>query len=319
MSFFLERTLRVIGDEERPLSFARLYDLSGLSVEELRLLAGRWLTIGVERRRQIVRALVEIAEESFEVDFEGIFYLGLDDPDAEVRAAAVDGLWEIEEIPLADRFIAMLQHDPSPLVRAAAAIALGRFMLLGELEEIGPEPRQRVYQALRRAYTAPHEDLEVRRRALESIAYAGEPEVADFLAEAYRHEAEAMRISAVFGMGRSADTRWAPIVMRELYSPNPAMRYEAARACGELELTDAVPMLAELLEDVDREVEEAALWALGQIGGDEARELLLKALDEGDEVTQAAAEAALDELEFMHGVLDFPLLFLDELRDNGAE
>jgi HEAT repeat protein len=112
-----------------------------------------------------------------------------------------------------------------------------------------------------------------------------------------------MRISAVFGMGRSADMRWANIVIAELFSVNPEMRYEAARACGELQLREAVPELEELADDIDREVQEAALWALGQIGGDEARKILNRYCLAGDEATRAAAAAALDELDFLHGDL----------------
>ncbi len=105
-------------------------------------------------------------------------------------------------------------------------------------------------------------------------------------------------------MGRSADTRWAQQVRQELFSPNPELRYEAARACGELQLIEAVSELAELAEDADPEVQEAALWALGQIGGDQARKILEHYCTVEDEATQAAAEAALDELEFLYGDLD---------------
>jgi len=112
-----------------------------------------------------------------------------------------------------------------------------------------------------------------------------------------------MQISAVFAMGRSADTRWARQVRQELFSPNTALRYEAARACGELQLSEAVPELEELADDVDHEVQEAALWALGQVGGDKAREILEHYCLAENEATQTAAEAALDELEFLYGGL----------------
>jgi HEAT repeat protein len=112
-----------------------------------------------------------------------------------------------------------------------------------------------------------------------------------------------MRVSAIFAMGRSADARWAPQVKQELFSPNSEMRYEAARACGELQLSDTVTELRELAEDVDPEVQEAALWALGQIGGDKARQILERYCASDSEAIRTAAEAALDELEFLHGDL----------------
>ena len=92
--------------------------------------------------------------------------------------------------------------------------------------------------------------------------------------------------------------------MRQLHHPSPAMRYEAARACGELATRDAVPELVELADDVDLEVQEAALWALGQIGGDLARLTLERYLEAESETLRLAADEALQELEFMHGSLD---------------
>jgi HEAT repeat protein len=105
-------------------------------------------------------------------------------------------------------------------------------------------------------------------------------------------------------MGRSADTRWEQEVQQELYSTAPEMRYEAARACGELQLSDAVSMLEELTEDADFEVQQAAIWALGQIGGDRARKILEYYAHASDEALRSAANAAIQEFEFLHGDLD---------------
>ena len=143
----------------------------------------------------------------------------------------------------------------------------------------------------------------MQRRALESLAFINNETVTRLIHEAYTAPEEKARISAVFAMGRSADTHWARQVRRELFSPSPELRYEAARACGELQLPEAVPELEELTDDADFEVQEAALWALGQIGGDRARQILERRCLARDEATRAAAAAALDELEFLHGNL----------------
>ena len=171
---------------------------------------------------------------------------------------------------------------------------------------------QRVYEVLRSIIAEEYEDLEVRRRALESIAYISDEDVVALIQAAYEHPEEKMRISAVFGMGRSADERWIGTVMGELFSLIPEMRYEAARACGELQARVAVPRLAELIDDPDHEIQEAALWALGQVGGDQARRLLQRCYEEGDQVLRNAAEAALEELEFLHGQFDFPFYVLED-------
>jgi HEAT repeat protein len=307
-----KETLEHLLQEDTPLKHSALYNLSKIETDELEQLMEIWSAIPVERRRDSAKEMVEIAETNFEVDFGATFRWGLRDTDDEVRVACVEGLWEDEDVRLMDEFLHMLQTDPSDLVRAAAAVSLGRFLLLGELDKLPFERCEPAYDTLYEAVMDGDEVLDVRRRALESLAYVGTDEVGELLLRAYEHPDEKMRISAVFGMGRSADARWIATVIEELYSLNPEMRYEAARACGELQAREAVPRLANLVDDPDREVQEAALWALGQAGGDAARRLLQTCYDEGDEVTRSAAEAALEELEFLYGQLDFPFYAFDQ-------
>jgi HEAT repeat protein len=302
-------------DTETPLKPAVLYHLSKLDSKELEQLGAAWPSIPAERRQKLTRSLVEIAELNFEVDFEPIFWWGLEDAVPQVRAAAVDGLWENKTLSLMDKLLHMLQNDPSDQVRAAAAMALGRFLLLSELEELPPGRCQPVYEALCQVISENSNDLQVRRRALESISYVSNDQVIDFIQAAHQHPEEKMRVSAVFGMGRSADSRWINVLIGELFSINPEMRYEAARACGELEARAAVSRLAELIDDPDREVQAATLWALGQIGGEEARRVLETCCEEEDEFISRAAEAALEHLEFMYSELQFPFHAFDEPDD----
>jgi HEAT repeat protein len=282
---------------------ASLYHLSDLEARQAAQVREVWPCLPVELRRQIAVQMVELAEADFDVDFGEVFRVGLEDEDAEVRVAAVEGLWEDEDVRLVPSLLTRLREDESVAVRAAAATSLGRFILLGELRKIRPAPYSLAYEALLATYQDEEESIEARRRALESLAYLGNETVAEQIREAYAEPQEKMHISAVFAMGRSADGRWAREVQQELRSPSPELRYEAALACGKLQLPDAVPELEDLAEDADPEVQEAALWALGQIGGDRARQILEHYCSSTDEATRAAAEAALDELEFLHGDL----------------
>lgn len=284
-------------------SQAALYFLSSLAAEDKARVREAWPGLPVELRRRLTARLVEIAEADFEVDFGAVFRVGLDDADAEVRAKAIDGLWEDEDVRLVPLLAAFVREDEAPAVREAAAKSLGRFVLLGELEKIRPAPRTMAYEALLATIQDPQELLEVRRRALESLAYTSNETVTELIREAHAAPEEKMCISAVFAMGRSADIRWSHQVRQKLLSPNPELRYESAWACGELQLSDAVPQLEDLANDADPEVQQAALWALGQIGGDRARKILERHCRTGDEATRTAASAALEQLEFLHGDL----------------
>ncbi len=299
-----EELLQQMGDAENRLSISSLYGLSGMDRDETLLFQGAWPSMAVERRRQIINFLVEMAEASFEVNFGPVFRFGLDDEDAGVREAAIEGLWEDHDPALLNPLISLLRDDPSISVRAGAAAALGRYVLLGELDKIKPQHFALVREALLGTIHSSLEDLEVRRRAIESIAYSSEEGVRDIIEAAYYHEDEKMRTSAVFAMGRSADSDWSDLVISALESARPEMRYEAVMACGELQLAEAMPFLANLINDPDREVLEAAVWALGQIGGNEARRILYACYEDGDEFLCEAVEEALANLEFMRGFLD---------------
>lgn len=278
--------------------------LSGLSVEEVQRFERTWPQIQVSHRRQLLQTLAQLAEDDFEMDFNAIFRLALHDADHEVRITGAEGLWEDDDVRLIPELLRLLLDDEVTAVRVAAVQCLAHFVLLGELKKIRPQPFAQACEVLSLVHQNPAELLEVRRRALESLAYANVVELPKLIQAAYAHPDEAMQISAVFAMGRSADPRWKDQVVRHLHHPSPAMRYEAARACGELITRDAVPDLVELTDDVDSEVQEAALWALGQIGGDQARLTLERHLKSDHDALRTAAEEALQELEFLYGNLD---------------
>ena len=295
---------------------ADLYHLSNLENTEVLDVQRTWVELPTDLRYQLAVRLVEMAEADFELDFGEAFRICLEDEDASVRAVAIEGLWEDEDVLLVPRLVQLLQQDDSAIVRAAAAESLGRYILLGELNKMRSDHHLVAYDAVLAAHQDRDEDPTVQRRALESLAYVENETVIRLIQAAYNAADEKMRVSAVFAMGRSADSRWASLVQQELFSGNPELRFEAVRACGELQLRESVPELAGLVEDVDAEVQEAALWALGQIGGDQARQILQRYIHHDNEAIQAAAEAALNELEFMYGDLDDFFIRLAESADD---
>ena len=252
-----------------------------------------------------------MSEADFEVDFGEVFKFCLDDADPRVRSAAIEGLWEVEDVRLIRPLVRALAEDSSDMVRQAAAMSLSRFALRAEMGQLPPRLAELVWQSLWQATNHPEEVVPVRRRALESLAYFDRPEVLAVIARAYEDEDNTMRISAVFAMGRSSDEEWSTQILDELESEEPEMRYEAARACGELQLAGAVPRLSQMTADLDLEVKLASVAALGQIGGPEARRVLDICVEMGDEALGAAAREALDEMDYMEEEIDLDLYSYD--------
>lgn len=299
-----EEALLQLATEGMPVSSAALYALSAPSSNEMQLFRDQWPTLPLVRRRKMIALLTESAEANFELDFNALFRVTMEDEDEQVRTLSIEGLWEDEGITLIGPLVRTLRHDEAMSARAAAASSLGRFVLLAELEELDERYAKLIRGALLESIHNDDEHSEVRRRAVESIAYLGDDCVHDIIAAAYEVPDESMRISAVFAMGRSGDTVWSSVVQDELSSANPAMRYEAARACGELEVKEAVSALIQLISDPDREVQFAAIAALGQIGGQRARRVLERCCRSEDDVVRLVAEDALAELELGEQPLD---------------
>ena len=76
------------------------------------------------------------------------------------------------------------------------------------------------------------------------------------------------------------------------------MRFEVATAAGAIGDEGATPLLIALSRDEDAEVQEAAIGALGEIGGEMAKGALRDLLDEPAERLREAALDALREAEF---------------------
>ncbi len=292
----LARYITQLSNEGKPLVLSKLANLSTLSPEELRLFLEAWAGIGVARRREVASQLVALAEEDPKLNFDDIFLACLQDPDEIVRVKAVEGLWEYENRSLINSMITMLRDDHKESVRAAAAMALGKFALLAELGKLCPDDRAKVERALVAVIDNLEEQLEVRRRAVEAIATLSLPKVTEIIQEAYQSDDAEMRVSAIYAMGMNSDPAWLPTLVKELGNPDAEIRFEAAGACGELGKEEAVPHLVKLIHDLDTQVQLSAITALGKIGGNEVEVVLRECLNHPDVHVRDAAEDALAEL-----------------------
>ena len=285
--------LRDVLESAEPMRATTLTALSDLPAAELRGQSEAWLAAPLERRHRLLTMLRSLADDNVELNFKSIFRFGLDDPSPEVRQAAIDGLWEDEGTELLERLQVLLATDSDPAVRAAAATALGRFAFLAAAGDL-PGPRaDQLQEVLRRALVDTSDGTEVQRRLVEALAYFDDDTlVHDFIGRLYREGEEPEQESAVIAMGRSMDMRWRDAVVDELDNEDAGIRFQAARAAGEMGLEETVPRLVALADEADPEVRATAIWALGQIGSKPAREKLeLLTQSDAEDVCEAAEEA----------------------------
>ncbi len=292
----IDEIISELSDTDKPLVNARLAELAGINSEDLESFKQAWPAIARPRQQQIIARLVTLAEDNFDLDFDDIFKYCLSDPDTEVRSKAIEGLWENEEPTLINTLLNILEEDSSDKVQAAAAHALGRFVMLAEQQKLRSSYTPRIYQTLLGIIQDKSKPIEIKRRALEAVAPICSPTVEQAIREAYHNGNPRLKTSSVYAMGKNCNPAWLPTLLKELNNADPEIRYEAAGACGEIGEEDATPKLIKLVSDPDIEVQLAAIRALGKIGGTEAKNCLEQCLDDPSETVQQAAEQALYEL-----------------------
>lgn len=297
MSQFKDK-LKELGTGARP-PVASLKFLSDLASEDRATLREVWPTMPSERRAYIIKSLVTLAEDNIDFDFRRVLLNALEDAEPSIRKSAIEGLSEDESTLLLGRLLTMLREDEDEEVREASAVALGRFTYLAQCDKHGLSSQQgRLREALLASARDRAEEGDVQRRAVESLGYFnGDQEVQELIGNQYKL-GEQHAESAVHAMGRTMDTLWSPIILHELNNTRAAMRYEAAHAAGEMALEDALPRLAQLIDDTDLEVRLSAIWALGQIGGKPAAEALAYAAKSDNTAVQDAAKEAMEEIAY---------------------
>jgi len=300
-----EGYLRELADGAVKLKASGLMRLSGLTPADADMLATAWPGMDVRRRRSVVRELVDLEEDNVELSFDAVFLRGLEDDDAEVRLQSIRGLWEYEGSDLIAPLVGLMESDGNAGVRAEAALALGRFVLLFEEDRLRERYFREVESGLRRLIGNTDEVEEVRARAIEAIGAYNDAWVRQAISEAYENGARRLKVSAVHAMGRSCEPRWLPLLVRELNNEEAEIRYEAAVACGSLGDEGAVPHLVKLVSDPDDEVRQASVASLGEIGGREARDALSELKEDPSLAVREAAREALAEVGFEEAPISF--------------
>jgi HEAT repeat protein len=225
---------------------------------------------------------------------------------------AIRLLDECDDVKLVPIFLKILAGDEDVETRAEAASSLGKYVELGELEELPVKTQHQVEDALLEKANS-EDPLIVRRNALEALGYSSRPEVITLIESAYRRSNPDWQASALFAMGRSYDERWEEQVLSSLLNENPLVRLAAVEAAGELALTPARTILFQLLEEEEEdEITSAAIWSLSQVGGEDVRVYIENLIDLAEDDEQVEfLEEALDNLVFTEEMSNFDLMSYD--------
>jgi HEAT repeat protein len=308
----LEKALSVLAAGAPKLPLRLLQEFSDLDPASLRTMMEAWPGIPVQQKRLLLDGLRDLSEENTLVSFDDLARRLLTDPEGQVRTRAIRLLDENNDPRLTPAFLKILASDDDPEARREAASALGRFVELGELEEISAEVQHQVEDALLERANG-DDQAAIRRRALESLGYSSRLEVVTLIESAFHRESPDWQASALRAMGRSSDDRWEDQVLARLTDVNPAVRLAAVQAAGELRLASARTLLFNVLEEEDEdEISSAAIWSLSQLGGEDAHlyvQNLLDLAEEDDDVE--FLEQALENLEFTDELNRFDLMAVD--------
>ncbi len=294
------------------LSRRSLQEFSDMEPASIQSLMEAWPRVQPDTKRTLLEGLQALSETDTLVSFDDFARALLADPDPEVRARAIRLLEECDDLKLIPQFIKTMRSDENIDARAQAASALGKYVQLGELEEI-PEKTQRVVEDALLEKANSEDKLLVRRNALEALGFSSRPEVVTLIESAFHRENPDWQASALFAMGRSADDRWEELILASVLDELPTVRLAAVEAAGELGLASAGPVLLKVLEDEeDDEIDSAAIWSLSQIGGEDARVYLESLIDLAEDDDQLEyLQEALDNLAFTEDMAKFDLLNLD--------
>jgi HEAT repeat protein len=306
-----------LSDSPKDIPQTHLKHYSDLDPKSLKLFLEAWQNVLQPRKLTLLEQLLSTMEEDYSVSYDQIGRALLDDPDGEVRVRAIRLLAESDDPNHVVKLIDILLTDAELAPRMETAQVLGEFVLLGELDKLYPNQQREMEDALISVVRS-EADSGLRKRALESLSYSSRPEIAALIESAFERTDPAWVASALHAMGHSQDERWTENVVSMLLDEDPHIKSAAVEAAGQLSIENAVPILLQILDDEEEpeDVAAACIWALSQIGGDDARTYLVALLDQTeDEDLVEFLEDALENLEFTEEYNKFELMDLEDDLD----
>jgi HEAT repeat protein len=303
MSDSIEETVRALA-EHRPLTSRHAKSLSGLASMQIAFLRDTWSGLPDRERVGALATLLQQANADPLLDFDAVFSMAMDDPNASVRRVAIGASMSSENAEVLEKLLALTSNDPDETVRSAAAERLGRFAYEAEVGRFSRGDRDRIEQTLLGRIRSESEAWQVRAAALASAGFFSSEPVRLEVRRALAHST--LRVSAIRAIARNLDPAWTTVLVEQMESEEAAVRREAAMAAAEYEGT--VSALGGLVDDPDESVRLAAISSLGRIGGPDAYDLLVYCHESGDPVIRDAALHAMQAAdEDEESIDDFPL------------
>ena len=291
-------------DSNKPFNPQFLFFFSDISIDNLDKIKSIWEEINRDRKYNLLRDLESLMETNPLVSCDEIGYFAIQDDDPRIRSRAIPLLWECSDISLISIFINFLQNDIDFEVNTSAAAALGKFVLLGELEEIPEESAKMVQDLLFSEYLKIENDS-TKQRILESLGYSSNEKMNQFISSALKKDDKKWHLSALFAISRSANNLWEKVVLEKLTDLDPDIQIEAIKAAGELEIESAKEQIIEFMKSStpDEELHTQAIWALSKIGGNDIKKLFEDMIEESEDDEKAdILEMAMDNLDLTYGM-----------------
>ncbi|SVD73287.1 uncharacterized protein METZ01_LOCUS426141, partial [marine metagenome] len=116
----LDNLLGLLSNPSNEIATSEFSVLSDLTNDQLESFRNIWDKCGEDQQTWIVSTLVEMSEESTELDFCSVFKLGLKSTQEIVVSKCIEGLWEYEDRSVIPEFIEILFSNNPPDLRASS-------------------------------------------------------------------------------------------------------------------------------------------------------------------------------------------------------
>ena len=215
-------------DISKPFDPRFLHFFSDISFDNLELIKTIWADVDPTRKYNLLKDLESLMEADTLVCCDDFGYFALGDDDPLVKSQAIHLFWETSDAKLISTFIEFLKNYPNDEVKQAAASVLGRFVLLGELDEIPEESANQVQDFLISEYLSTPNIL-TKQRILESLGYSSREKVDQFIKLALKKNEKEWQLAALLAISRSVDPKWGKVVMEKLNDIDPDIQIEAIK------------------------------------------------------------------------------------------